>query len=152
MTKRDPDARAGQKSVLRAASDLCACAPGSEARLREKLLRRGYGADEIAEALGILRASGLLDEASNARVRASYLCRASLYGRSVIRAMLRTEGYGAETIGAIDFDDEGEFDFIAAARKRLKRRGGAGPKDLAALIRAGFTASEAREAARLFEE
>ncbi len=113
--------------------------------IEEKLLRRGYPADEVAETLERLAARRYLDDAEAARqFVAGRLARSGGYGRARLAAELAARGVEGEVARQV-LDDLLPEDDLPAARAEARRWAGAAgrkaPEALARrLERRGFSA------------
>jgi regulatory protein len=140
--------------VLDAGLRLLARRAHSRVELRRKLSRRGYGEDDIREALARLADLGYVDDASFA---AGHVRRRSVsLGPIALSAELAARGVDKETAGAAvrGFDREGQLAAATRLAERLYARNrppgygelldSVGVK----LLRRGFSYAVAREACR----
>lgn len=129
-----------QKKAIRSAMNMLEYATCSRARLREKLLRKGYTREDVEAALTYVVAQGLLNEARDAAHAVEYLANARLYGKRKIVESLLAKGYRREHLEAADWE---EIDFVAICAKYLARNQKADrDKTIAAAIRRGFSMRE----------
>lgn len=134
--------------------------PRSRRELRDRLLRAGFGPDEVEEELGRLEAVGLLDDERFARaVAEQQLLRRGAGARGALAALAargvdRSTAESALTEVAAAEGVPGEEDrALALALERVDRLGGlpaerAYGRLVAFLLRRGHTPEVAREAAR----
>jgi regulatory protein len=113
----------------------------TERGLREKLKMKGYGLDEIDEAVEKMRGFGYINDARIAQNTAEKLS-AKLWGRRKIVMYLASKGISRDIIDEIDFS---EIDFKENCRtlaQKYAAKGSSNEKIAAALSRAGYSSSE----------
>jgi regulatory protein len=135
---------------------LLAVRPRSERELKTRLLRAGFGSDEVEVELDRLVAVGLIDDAEFARqaVEHEVLVRGS--GRRAIASRLGSRGLDRETVDRALADlgpDDEETRIVELARSRTSRLAGipaekAFARLVSFLARRGYPPDLARRAAR----
>lgn len=113
-----------------------------EAELSRKLGERGYGEEEISQALARLRQQGYLDDGRTAGELVEQRRARGPEGSRRLQAELARRGVDAGTIGAAVGDASPEHELAAAreAAASFRRRGKADPAALARhLDRKGFS-------------
>jgi len=143
----DPDE--ARKAAHGAALRLVAGREMSTARLRERLLSRGFPEDAVAEALARLTGAGILDDRRAALAAARTLVTVRQRGRHRVGRELEQLGFAKEAahdaVQAVlaDADERAVLARVVAAKMR-GRRAIPGPSDyrklFAALLRRGFPA------------
>ena len=129
-----------QKKAIRSAMNMLEYATCSRARLREKLMRKGYAPADVEAALTYVTEQGILNEARDAAHAVEYLANARLYGKRKIVESLLAKGYRREHLEAADWE---EIDFTAICVKYLARNQKADrDKTIAAAVRRGFSMRE----------
>lgn len=129
-----------RKKAIRSAMNMLEYATCSRARLREKLVRKGYGREDVEAALSYVVEQGLLNEARDAAHAVEYLANARLYGKRKIVESLLAKGYRREHIAAADWE---ELDFTSICLQYLERHQKSDrEKTIAAAKRRGFAMSE----------
>ena len=118
---------AGKKPVpndiVAAALRLLSYRPRSVAELREKLLSKGFGADETGSALTLLTGAGYLDDERFAALLADSRKRNKNWGPSRIAAELKRKGVPAEIIRAsVVHDTVAEAETARAAFGKWMRK------------------------------
>jgi regulatory protein len=82
----------------------------SERELKERLLRKGFSEEEIAEAFSLLRKAGLLSDKSLAGDLKRQAFEGKLLGHRGARALMEKRGLSGETIDEVlDYDEEREL-------------------------------------------
>ncbi len=130
-----------EKSAESYALKLLSVKTYTERALREKLRTKGYGCDEIDEAVEKMRGFGYVNDARIAQNTAEKLA-ARLWGRRKIVLYLASKGISRDVIDEIDFSD---IDFKENCRTlalKYQAKGAQYEKIAAALSRAGFSSSE----------
>lgn len=152
--KRQARGERPKPTALVAATDILARQEYSTRRLVEKLLRKGYGREEIVAAIKRLQELRYLDDASACARQFAYLYEESRSSVRQIVAKLIKRGFPASLVTSCVPKSTGEREERAAYRTLLVkyRRGADEKKMLASLFRSGFDASVAREAVRRFQE
>jgi len=112
------------KQALITAMRLLAASPKSASELRKKLLDKGYAEEAIEEALGKLRAQGVLDDTLYAKDLVARLTLGKAAGRHKVAFELKRHGISrkiqAELLDSISSEDEMER---ALEQSRLKWAG-----------------------------
>ena len=134
------------------AVDLLARQEHSEKRLREKLQRKGYEADEIDAAMARLHEKHYLNDEEACRQQFDYLYRESRSSVRQICLKLQQRGFASHHISACIPDDTFDRELAAALRNlRIKYAASADPqKMMASLYRQGVDASISRTAVEEF--
>ena len=141
-------------SALEKAADLLARQEQSSQRLREKLRRRGYGAEETEAAIARLSELKYLDDEEACGHEFQRLYETSSYSLRHICHKLREYGFPPEMVQSLVPDDTEERE-IAAALKCLARKyrpSEARPKMMRYLNSKGFRASTCFTAIEEFAE
>lgn len=133
-------------------------ADNTQRGLSKKLKERGFSKDISDAAAEYLASHGVIDDGQSAALYAETLAQRRLYGRRRIEKELYIKGYDAATIRKTMASLE--VDFTELCAKRLQKAGGlaepadrkARQKQMAALMRYGFSYDEIREAARSLQE
>ena len=129
-----------QKKAIRSAMNMLEYATCSRARLREKLMRKGYASADVEAALAYVTEQGILNEVRDAAHAVEYLANARLYGKRKIVESLLAKGYRREHLEAADWE---EIDFVEICTKYLARNQKADrDKTIAAAVRRGFSMRE----------
>jgi len=140
MESCEPTAR----RAFAAACRLLARRAHSRLELQQKLDRRGFGPEVVAETLARLCQQGYLDDLATARRWAEHLAEQRLCGRSRITAYLRQKGLDRGIIDAVQQELWQHCSEAELARLALQKRfaGAAAPlgKAVAFLRSRGFTA------------
>ena len=141
-------------TALVAATDILARQEYSTRRLVEKLLRKGYGREEIVAAIKRLQELHYLNDEAACERQFAYLYEESRSSVRQIVAKLIKQGFPVALVTSCVPKSTGEREGRAAYRTlRVKYRRGADEKKmLASLFRSGFDASIARDAVRRFRE
>lgn len=154
---------AGERALAMArALNLLGYRARSEAEVRERLGRYGYGGGTVEAVVGRLRELGYLDDEEFARLKARE--KARKYGPKRVSLELRKSGVDAETARGVieeEFSGRDELEAASAAAERRYNAGGSGAgssagEDGAArrvygfLMRRGFSAEVCAEVARRY--
>lgn len=129
MRRRRPEPGAAQdadeRTVRTAGYALLAGRDFSRHELTERLLRKGYGAAVVAEAVANIVQEGFLREE---RFAGQFVTQRAGRGQGPLRVRmsLREKGVEAETI-AQALDEKTEYDWIRAAREARRRKFGQEP-------------------------
>ncbi len=130
--------------------------PATQARVREKLLKKEFSPEVIDEAIAALERVGLLDDEAYARAFAKQMADKETVGAQWIETKLRSRGVPSLMAARVaeEFAAEGSDDALQAARERIRRMGHVTDAEVVVrrvagqLQRRGFGAGEAFEAAR----
>lgn len=155
----DSELTDGCRRAITSAMNILAYADNTERRLREKLARKSFTPEEIDAAVRYVTDNGYLREDAMLARAAEYLAEKKLLGKSRICVELINKGFSRDKIISIDFS---EFDFPAFCARRLKNMHRIPEtdlaldfvltdKDAAAMMRAGYTYSQIREAEKLIK-
>ena len=141
-----------EKTALVAAVDILARQEYSEAKLSEKLARKGYGEEEIAGAIARLKERRYLNDAEACARQFAFLYTESRNSVRQICLKLRQRGFTKEDIDACKPRDTYEREKQAALRVlALKYPHDADrQKMMANLYQKGFEAGTARDAVELY--
>ena len=141
-----------EKTALVAAVDILARQEYSEAKLSEKLARKGYGEEEIAGAIARLKERRYLNDAEACARQFAFLYTESRNSVRQICLKLRQRGFTKEDIDACKPRDTYEREKQAALRVlSLKYPHDADrQKMMANLYQKGFEAGTARDAVELY--
>ena len=141
-----------QKTALVYAVDLLSRQEQSEQRLREKLQRKGYEAEEIEAALERLRSKHYLDDEAACKRQFAYFYQESRSSVRQICLKLQQRGFASSLVRQCVPDDTYEREYQAALKNlNIKYRPSADQqKMLASLYRAGFGTSVCRAAVEQF--
>lgn len=152
--RRKARAERPKPTALVAATDILARQEYSTRRLVEKLLRKGYGREEIVAAIKRLQELHYLNDESACARQFTYLYEESRSSVRQIVAKLIKRGFPSSLVTSCVPKSTGEREKAAAYRTLLVkyRRGAEEKKMLASLFRSGFDASIAREAVARFRE
>lgn len=137
-----------QQKAIRSALNILDYADNTEKKLREKLFRKGYSADETDIACEYAKKMDYLNEDRFLEVMVYSLANTKLYGKRRIVQELYVKGFRRDVIAKADFS---EIDFSANCRKRIKmtKKNYSDVRKLyAALLRYGFSSDEIKEALR----
>lgn len=142
------------KTALVAAVDILARQEYSEAKLCEKLLRKGYEESDIAAAIARLKARHYLNDGEACQRQFDFLYHESRNSLRQICLKLRQRGFRKEDIDACRPQDVYEREKAAALRVLSLKfpRGGERQKMMANLYQKGFDSSAARAAAAEYQE
>lgn len=141
-----------QQKAIRSALNILDYADNTEKKLREKLFRKGYTAEETDIAVEYARKMDYLNESRFLEVMVYSLANTKLYGRRRIIQELYVKGFRREIIAEADFS---EIDFIANCCKRVKKTKNNYSdvrKLYEALLRYGFSSDEIKKAFILYKE
>jgi regulatory protein len=130
--------------------------PRSERELRTRLLRAGFGTEEVDAELARLEAVGLIDDAEFARQAVEHEVLVRRSGRRAIASRLGSSGLDRETVDRALADlgpDDEETRVVELARSRASKLGGlptekAFARLVSFLARRGYPPDLARRAAR----
>lgn len=142
------------KTALVAAVDILARQEYSEAKLREKLARKGYTEEEMDAAIARLKERHYLDDAAACQRQFDFLYHESRSSLRQICLKLRQRGFSKEDVDACRPKDFYEREKGAALRVLALKfpRGGERQKMMANLYQKGFDASAARAAIAEYQE
>lgn len=142
------------KTALVAAVDILARQEYSEAKLCEKLLRKGYGEGDIAAAIARLKARHYLNDAEACQRQFDFLYHESRNSLRQICLKLRQRGFRKEDIDACRPQDVYAREKSAALRVLALKfpRGGERQKMMANLYQKGFDSGAARAAVAEYQE
>lgn len=141
-----------QQKAIRSALNILDYADNTEKKLREKLFRKGYTADETDIAVEYAKKMDYLNESRFLEVMVYSLSNTKLYGKRRIIQELYVKGFKREIIAEADFS---EIDFAANCCKRVKmtKNNYSDVRKLyAALLRYGFSSDEIKKAFILYKE
>ena len=128
MRRRKPEpgaaAEADQRTVQTAAYALLAGRDFSRHELSERLLRKGYGAAEVAEAIAVLVQEGFLREQ---RYAEQFVTQHAGRGRGPVRIRMELRERGVEAEAIEQALGETETDWNHAAREARRRKFGLAP-------------------------
>lgn len=134
---------------------LLAVRPRTRREMQARLLRAGFGADDVEDVLARLEAVGLLDDERFAREYAEHAVMVRRAGRRAIASSLLTRGVAPDVVQrAVEvFGEDEESRARDLARARAVRLSGLDPaasfrRLVAFLIRRGYDAGLARRVAR----
>ena len=142
------------KTALVAAVDILARQEYSEAKLREKLARKGYTEEEMDMAVARLKERHYLDDAAACQRQFDFLYHESRSSLRQIALKLRQRGFLKEDIDACRPKDFYEREKDAALRVLALKfpRGGERQKMMANLYQKGFDMSAAKAAVTEYQE
>ena len=142
------------KTALVAAVDILARQEYSEAKLREKLARKGYTEEDMDAAVARLKERHYLDDAAACQRQFDFLYHESRNSLRQICLKLRQRGFRKEDIDACRPKDFYEREKDAALRVLALKfpRGGERQKMMANLYQKGFDMSAARAAVTEYQE
>lgn len=131
----------------------------TEKMMKEKLARRGFSAEVCRLAVDYLKQSGYINEREYMKRHMTYLCERKRYGKERIRRELTKKGFSRDAFDAVFEEWSATLDYSEACRYRIIKMGGAAafadPKmhvrNMAALVRCGFSPVEIRTVLREFE-
>ena len=143
-----------EKTALMYAVDLLARQEQSTAKLREKLARKGYSAEEIDAAIAKLEAKHILDDAGACEHQFAFLYNESSRSVRQIALKLQQRGFDRSMIRACIPDDTYEREKSAALRVlAIKYKKTAEPRKMMAnLYQKGFDTDVARAAVEAYVE
>lgn len=142
-----------EKTALVAAVDILARQEYSEAKLSEKLARKGYGEEEIAGAIARLKERHYLNDADACARQFAFLYTESRNSVRQICLKLRQRGFTKEDIDACRPRDIYEREKQAALRVLALKysRDAERQKMMANLYQKGFEAGTARDAVEIYK-
>lgn len=142
-----------EKTALVAAVDILARQEYSEAKLSEKLARKGYGEEEIAGAIARLKERHYLNDADACARQFAFLYNESRNSVRQICLKLRQRGFTKEDIDACRPRDIYEREKQAALRVLALKypRDAERQKMMANLYQKGFEAGTARDAVETYK-
>ena len=142
-----------EKTALVAAVDILARQEYSEAKLSEKLVRKGYGEEEIAGAIARLKERHYLNDADACARQFAFLYNESRNSVRQICLKLRQRGFTKEDIDACRPRDIYEREKQAALRVLALKypRDAERQKMMANLYQKGFEAGTARDAVETYK-
>lgn len=142
-----------EKTALVAAVDILARQEYSEAKLSEKLVRKGYGEEEIAGAIARLKERHYLNDADACARQFAFLYTESRNSVRQICLKLRQRGFTKEDIDACRPRDIYEREKQAALRVLALKysRDAERQKMMANLYQKGFEAGTARDAVETYK-
>lgn len=142
-----------EKTALIAAVDILARQEYSEAKLSEKLARKGYGEEEIAGAIARLKERHYLNDADACARQFAFLYNESRNSVRQICLKLRQRGFTKEDIDACRPRDIYEREKQAALRVLALKysRDAERQKMMANLYQKGFEAGTARDAVETYK-
>ena len=126
--------------AIRSALNILDYADNTEKKLKEKLSRKNFSADEIEEALTYVKDIGYLNEEEHIKNAADYMAEVKLYGRYRIKKALLEKGFSSDMVKSLDLS---EYDFTEICERRIgKSRYRTKDSLIAALRRYGFSGDE----------
>jgi len=132
------------EAAKKAAFAILAYADNTEARLKEKLRRKGFSEQSIDAVTEEMRSYGYLNEERYIKRAAERLANGKYYGKRRIIPELRKKGFDSELISSLDLS---EFDFEENCKEYiLKKYSSFGEKEFAAMLRRGYSVSEIKAA------
>jgi SOS response regulatory protein OraA/RecX len=126
--------------VINAGLRILNVAQNTEKQLRTKLIRKGYAAAHIDEAINYFKSKNYVNDGEFIERAAQRLADKKLYGKKRVELELYKMGFPRELIASLSYD-ELEIDFEANCAKALAKH-----PDTATLVRLGYTVSEIKKA------
>ena len=138
------------EAAKKAAFAILAYADNTEARLKEKLRRKGFSEQSIDTVTEEMRSYGYLNEERYIKRAAEQLVCQKFYGRRRILPELRKKGFSSELISSLDLS---EYDCAENCKEYiLKKYSSFGEKELAAVLRRGYSVSEIKTALEMIKK
>jgi regulatory protein len=139
------------RAALKTALNIIGYKDNTEGQLRDKLTERGYALETVEDAVAWMKAKGYVNEERMLYRTVRLLAEGKGYGKLRIRQELQRKQFKAETLDALDWENEelADLDFAAICLRLIQKRGGLrDEKTYAFLRRYGHLTADIREAYR----